>query len=336
MNLKLKKLLRIKFCFLEMFLLLFYSPLLIAKNDNQVKVDFEKHTENTLTDAYIQKKLILNRIGNGRNNVVQGVVYNNETSFLYTLHVTGKPEKGVVNRFKNINNKQNLTAIDFQKPSEFIGHQGISEDPKTRYLLTSAGAGVENSGWYITFFKFSNDSLPEDVSFTKVFDNNYDSRSSTMPVISSEANHLIVRSKLNGINVIRVYNYKKLDVQYMSDISTENHVEWPLDAGLTKNNFVLQAITADEKYVYLLSGGRNDSSKRLYIYTLKGKLVRKFDNVILGKNDASVSGKEKHWEPEGLAIDKANNALVIMYALGDHKKRFAQLYFVPISRLLSN
>ena len=54
----------------------------------------------------------------------------------------------------------------------------------------------------------------------------------------------------------------------------------------------------------------------------------------MGKKDSLKSGKEKHWEPEGLAIDSKSKSLVIMYALGDHKKRFAQLYYIPLDKLI--
>ncbi|WP_240730978.1 hypothetical protein [Escherichia sp. E3659] len=293
-------------------------------SDNDVLID----------DSYVLKKIKLYRLGKGRNNVVQSFVIDNKTDRLYTLHVTGKPEKGVVNNFVLGKGSNQITAYSFQNPTEFIGHQGLTFDYNSGYLVSSAGDAFSYKGWFITHFKYAERAFPYDVKFTKVFDRPYNTRVNTMPVLTLDAKYLIVRSKLNGRNLLRVYNSEKVDFRNESDISSEENSEWFIDKDLTKNNYVLQAITADDKYIYLLSGGTNRESKRIYVYTLKGELVRKFNNVTVGKKDSLKSGKEKHWEPEGLAIDSKSKSLVIMYALGDHKKRFAQLYYIPLDRLI--
>ncbi|EPV3051065.1 hypothetical protein ACV3GL_002676, partial [Escherichia coli] len=293
-------------------------------SDNDVLID----------DSYVFKKIKLYRLGKGRNNVVQSFVIDNKTDILYTLHVTGKPEKGVVNNFVLGKGSNQITAYSFQNPTEFIGHQGLTFDYNSRYLVSSAGDAFSYKGWFITHFKYAEQDLPYDMKFTKVFDRPYNTRVNTMPVLTLDAKYLIVRSKLNGRNLLRVYNSEKVDFRNESDISSEENSEWFIDKDLTKDNYVLQAITADNKYIYLLSGGTNRESKRIYIYTLKGELVRKFNNVTVGKKDSLKSGKEKHWEPEGLSIDSKSKSLVIMYALGDHKKRFAQLYYIPLDRLI--
>ncbi|HDW2609583.1 TPA: hypothetical protein RLU78_000404, partial [Escherichia coli] len=293
-------------------------------SDNDVLID----------DSYVFKKIKLYRLGKGRNNVVQSFVIDNKTDILYTLHVTGKPEKGVVNNFVLGKGSNQITAYSFQNPTEFIGHQGLTFDYNSRYLVSSAGDAFSYKGWFITHFKYAEQDLPYDMKFTKVFDRPYNTRVNTMPVLTLDAKYLIVRSKLNGRNLLRVYNSEKVDFRNENDISSEENSEWFIDKDLTKDNYVLQAITADNKYIYLLSGGTNRKSKRIYIYTLKGELVRKFNNVTVGKKDSLKSGKEKHWEPEGLSIDSKSKSLVIMYALGDHKKRFAQLYYIPLDRLI--
>ena len=58
-----------------------------------------------LNDDVVTKKVRLYRDGEGKNNIVQGVAIDRFSSDIYTLHTTGKPEKGVINRFL-INNKK--------------------------------------------------------------------------------------------------------------------------------------------------------------------------------------------------------------------------------------
>ena len=273
-----------------------------------------------LNDDVVTRKVILYRVDESKNNLVQGLAIDRFSSDIYTLHTTGKPEKGVVNRFSLTTKKEKIIALSFQKPTDFIGHQGISFDSFRDSLITSAGNVFANKGWFVTYFKYNDFSFPYEMTTIKVFDRPYNTRVSTMPVLTLDAKYLIVRSKLKGRDLLRVYDGEKVNFRRTSDISSEESLEWFIDKGLTKNNYVLQAITADNKYIYLLSGGENKENKRIYIYTLKGELVRKFNNVTIGKKDSLKSGKEKHWEPEGLAIDSKSKSLVIMYALGDHKK----------------
>ncbi|MDS4177184.1 hypothetical protein RJ002_25785 [Escherichia coli] len=287
-----------------------------------------------LNDDIVTRKVRLYRDGEGKNNIVQGVVIDRFSSDIYTLHTTGKPEKGVINRFSLTTKKRKAVALSFQKPTEFIGHQGIGFDPFEGGVITSAGNAFANKGWFVTYFKYNDFSFPYEMKIIKIFDRPYNTRVSTMPVLTLDAKYLIVRSKLNGRDLLRVYNSEEVNFRIESDLSSEQNIEWFIDAGLTNDNYVLQAITADNKYIYLLSGGGNRENKRIYIYTLKGELVRKFNNVTVGKKDSLNSGKEKHWEPEGLAIDRKSKSLVIMFALGDHKKRFAQLYYIPLDKLI--
>lgn len=172
--------------------------------------------------------------------------------------------------------------MSFQKPTEFIGHQGIGFDP-FEGGNNVCGNAFANKGWFVTYFKYNDFSFPYEMKIIKIFDRPYNTRVSTMPVLTLDAKYLIVRSKLNGRDLLRVYNSEEVNFRIESDISSEQNIEWFIDAGLTNDNYVLQAITADNKYIYLLSGGGNRENKRIYIYTLKGELVRKFNNVTVGK-----------------------------------------------------
>ncbi|MGR4035159.1 hypothetical protein LB437_12065 [Escherichia coli] len=212
-----------------------------------------------LNDDIVTRKVRLYRDGEGKNNIVQGVVIDRFSSDIYTLHTTGKPEKGVINRF-SLTTKKKSCSIVISKTTEFIGHQGIGFDP-FEGGNNVCGNAFANKGWFVTYFKYNDFSFPYEMKIIKIFDRPYNTRVSTMPVLTLDAKYLIVRSKLNGRDLLRVYNSEEVNFRIESDISSEQNIEWFIDAGLTNDNYVLQAITADNKYIYLLSGEGIEKTK---------------------------------------------------------------------------
>ena len=271
--------------------------------------------------------ITLIRKGVGKNNVVQGLTLDNQNQVLYSLNVTGNPEKGVLNRFK-ISNQFIWTALDAQKPSPYIGHQGISFDALSQTIYSSAGSAVENKGWHIVQFKYQKNRLPENINIIRVFNDAYNKNLNTMPSISPDGKLLVVRGKQGKYNVIRTYNFNQ--VRNQKDLTSSFVKEWKVDLDLTENGQPFQAMTTDGKYVYMLSGKGDHAPKRLYIYTIDGQLVQKVNNVQLGLAQAKLMGTGQLWEPEGLAIDTKRKQLIFMYAVGDSKQRKAHLYSVDI------
>lgn len=269
---------------------------------------------------------ILYRVGTGKNNVLQGVALDSKKRTLYSLHVTGKPEMGVLNRFTNIDGEMQLVASDYQKPSAKIGHQGITLIPGTDWLLSSSGNAIKNKGWYISLFKYSPNDTPRALSTIRIFDASYSKTTSSMPVISPNVDRLLVRGRKNNHNVIRIYDLKKIDLFKVNDISHIQKIEWEVDNSLIDNKYYFQAMTADNEFIYLLSGRSGNEHKRLYIYTFNGEVVTKIRNITLGKNDAIASGTEAHWEPEGLTVDSKTCELYLLFAVGDKGKRLGYMY----------
>ena len=108
-------------------------------------------------------------------------------------------------------------------------------------------------------------------------------------------------------------------------------IEWKINREFTKDDFAFQAITASNKYIYILSGGGNIKPKRLFVYDFSGELISKFPSVTLGWGKAANSGIEQHWEPEGLSFDIASHELLIAFAIGDKNNRKALVYFLPVT-----
>ncbi|RJT46760.1 hypothetical protein [Rahnella woolbedingensis] len=313
------------------YLLVFFIGIAHAKITPPIKSECIEYTEpssklqcNHFNDH--MTPTVLYRLGPGRNNVAQGIALESDKRILYSLHVTGNPEQGVLNRFIDIDGKGKLVAIDYQKPSSLIGHQGITIIPGSDFLLSSTGNGIKNKGWYISLFKYTPYDAPSSFSSIQVFDSSYSTTANTMPVVTPDSNHLLVRGRINNHNIIRVYDLTKINFLQSSDIRKKPSFEWQVDDEVTKDKYYFQAITADNNFVYILSGKAGKEHKRLYTYLLDGTLVSKADNVILGEKDAISSGKEGHWEPEGMAIDSRKKELYMLFAVGDKGKRLGNIY----------
>ncbi len=275
-------------------------------------------------------KYELHLIGPGKNNVVQGLAIDYKSNSLYTLHVTGKPDHGAINYFE-LPLTEYMKSVNAQQPSLLIGHQGITVDQRTGWIWSSAGKAQDNQGWYIAGFSYQAGNSLSDLKTVQVFDEQFRNYGFTMPVITASSKHLIVNGFKDKKFHIRVFDLNKIDLNDIATIDGKQKYEWLVDSDLVKDHYFLQAVASDDKYVYLFSGDAALKNKRLYIYTLDGKLVQKSDDITLGKYDAMANGTEGHWEPEGLVYDSSTNSLLFMFAMGDKGKRFATIYRIPVN-----
>lgn len=275
------------------------------------------------------------RKGKGKNNVVQGIAVDSTKGLLYSLHDIGQPNQGVVNRFNfNSSDQKQISAQDNQLPTDLIGHQGITVDPRTGLIWVSAGAKIVDASLKIVGFNYVPNGQPNQAQIVQLFDKTYKTKGYTMPVFTPDAKYLFVRAYKNKQEIVRVFDLSKVRLENGADLSQSYLYEWSIDPDLTKNKYAFQAMTSDGKYIYLLSGGvgdQNSDNKRLYVYSIDGKLIQKLDQLTLGKYDRLSYGREGHWEPEGLAIDILHKQLLVMFAVGDKTKRLAIVYKVPIN-----
>lgn len=298
----------------------------------------EAHTHqiNTQQDPNVNRmnteNFLLQRKGAGKNNVMQGIALDMQNSLLYTSHaVSKKPETVAINQFK-FQNAHVWQAQSAQKPSRLIGHQGISADPSNGLLLASAGSEVENRGWHIVQFKYAANQLPSNPRIMKVFGDGYSKSTNSMPIVSPDAQYLLVRSTKNKQNIVRVFEHEQLSKTSQNDISNQYLYEWSVDAELTQDHYPLQAMTTDGQFVYFMSGRSNpEQPKRIFVYTLKGKLVQKVDRVFIGQQYAALMSQSEYWEPEGLSYNPTTRQLYILFAVGDLGKRLGLVYKLKLS-----
>lgn len=275
---------------------------------------------------------LLIRTGVGKNTILQGLTLDSSNQQLYTIHSFGKPETPVINRFSYTQSKQ-LTALDAQKPSLYLGHQGLTVDPITHQLWASAGAAVENKGLYIVGFQYQPDSEIKDPILIKVFNEDYDKETYTMPVITPKRDYLVVRNKKDKHTIIRVFKIKEDTLNTSRDLSTSALYEWKIDNNFHKGKYAFQGMSSDGKYVYLLGGSANELNKKIYVYTLDGQPVQQLSAVTVGGRDSLVKANQggNHWEPEGIAIDSIRKEMILLFAVGTTKNSFGQLYKIPFA-----
>ncbi|WP_407304787.1 hypothetical protein [Acinetobacter sp.] len=274
--------------------------------------------------------ITLIRTGLGNDHIVQGLALNHTHNFLYTTHVTGNPEQGVINRFK-IHSSNLWTAQDAQKPSSLIGHQGISVDPQRDFIFASAGAGIPNKGLYMVKFQYIPNAAPSQIQVIQVFDKTYNTITNTMPSITPDGKYLLVRGNKNKINVIRIFKLDLITQKNLTNICFLYEEEWPIDSSFTHDKSAFQGLSTDGTYVYLLSGNKNKGPKRMYVYDLTGKLIQKMDQVTLGHFDSLSNQAIQYWEPEGLTVDSLNHQLYILYTIGNTGQFLGRIYRMKIN-----
>lgn len=273
----------------------------------------------------------LERVGHGRNNVLQGIAIDIKHNYLYTTHPYSHKKKAVINRFDLLTTKT-VKATSSQKPVTFLGHQGITIDPETGMLWGTAGSSIAEPGRHIVGFRYKANKIPTHISVVKVFGKGYSSKAYTMPSFSPNGKYMLVRGHKKHKDYIRVFDMQKIKLKDKSDISTSYTYEWKISKNLKKNKYAFQAMTTDGRYVYLLSGGigkQNPKNKRLFVYTIQGKLLQEINQITVGKKYLE-KGKEGHWEPEGIAINDKTKRLLLLFAIGDRGTRKAIIYYIPI------
>ena len=118
--------------------------------------------------------------------------------------------------------------------------------------------------------------------------------------VSYGGRYVVAQAGASGVRKVRVFDLARLIAGGPGDYSADFLFEFELDSAQSSPPF--QGITADDLFVYTLSGTSSISNDKLiYVYTLAGALVAAYPAVQVGKASAAASGPGTYWEPEGLA-----------------------------------
>ena len=298
-------------------------------NAHHVEQNFDSPDSANLGDA--AQPITLIRTGLGNDHILQGLALDHRHELLYTTHVEGNPEQGVINRFK-LHHSNLWSAQDVQKPSSLIGHQGISVDPQSDFIFASAGTGIPNKGWYILKFQYMPNAAPSNTQVIQVFDKQYSKITNTMPSITPDGKYLLVRGNNHKMNIIRIFKLDLITQKNLTDIRFLYEDEWSIDSDFTHDKSAFQGLSTDGNYVYLLSGNKNKGPKRIYVYNFSGKLIQKMDHVTLGHFDSLSNHAIQYWEPEGLTVDSQNHQLYILYTIGNSGQFLGRIYRMRINK----
>ncbi len=308
----------------------FYKPKGATVPLNIHHLEQERNSFHSANLGDAGEPITLLRTGVGNRYIVQGLAIDHRQDLLYSTHVEGNPEQGVINRFK-FHNSNVWTAQDAQKPSPLIGHQGIAVDPQSDFLFASAGSAVPNKGWYILKFQYAANAQPFNTQLIQVFDNQYSKMTNTMPTLTPDGKYLLVRGNNHHANVIRIFKYDLINEKKLTDLRFFYEDEWPIASDFTHEKSAFQGLTSDGSYVYLLSGNKNKGPKRVYVYNFSGKLIQKMDNVTLGHFNNLSKRSLQYWEPEGLTVDIKNRQLYVLYAIGRDGQFLGRIYRMKIN-----
>lgn len=213
-----------------------------------------------------------------------------------------------------------------------IGHQGLSIEPFTtpiKLWTTSYSLGRAACRFSYTPNVAINVGDVYELFPTGTFANS----TSCTPTVSQDGRFLIAHGTRFGtqIGVVRVF-----DLAAMVQRGAGNHTdkflyEWETQSLADASN-PMQGLACDGTYVYMNAGGTGftaDVNKRLHVYTIKGELVYKDNNLQVGRAAALLDPNGTRFEPEGLAMLMATGgkpALTMGILSGDPGKRRFRIY----------
>lgn len=264
-----------------------------------------------------------------KNNIQSFVLGNINKDIFYTLEI--KKDDDISSVYMNSIDERKLV---FSSPS--VGHQGFSiyeDGKKETHILTSA----KNDAYRALYLYFYNGKLESNKSI-KFFESNFYYVNETMPTISSDNKHLIVRGRISSRRMIfRIYDFNiiKKEIRRSSeqvDLSSKYKYQWEMpasnlvdaDGGLRP----LQAIASDGELIYLLFGNAKINDKAIFVYNFYGKLINYNTKVNIGKNSVLSDGNGHFYEPEGLALSSDDKCLLILIVTGNGGHHFNRIFMI--------
>ena len=240
---------------------------------------------------------------NGYTSVFQGFVFDNKTGYLYVSNKTGgtsgDPNETTMITKYELDGDGKPDEVSHSQTSLTVGHaQDLSIEyvDESDFRLWTSNANGDGAS-RITY----NGSSTSYVSYS-ILPSGY--KSST-PAISTNGKYLVVRGKISGDPVNRIFIYLLSEVINSSGGSGVTAImEFNVHPNQNNSSTMwFQGIMCDNDVVYCLTGDSDeDNNKLLYAYTLKGELISKKE-ITTGKTWAKNKVSDpKKWEPEGLAL----------------------------------
>ena len=286
------------------------------------------------------QRFVLTAQGTGAGNVFQSFVEDPYEQALYTHHITGSPERSVLQKFESTGKRTQTSYRYLSTPTASIGHQGLSiaySSSGVRWFFSSATQDDTNNVDKIRRFQVA-DSGVSDLSISNtglitVF--NGVGGGYATPTVSLDGQWMIVENSRSGssaVTQIKVYDIDTvLDAANGADISDDYTYFWDMDIvhGSTQP---LQGMASDGNYIYFISGDSSTSTaNKLEVWTLDGVKVREVSDFTVGEATALAddTGTDAY-EPEGLGWLWHNGRpmLAVLNASGDSGNRKNRIWIL--------
>ena len=268
----------------------------------------------------------------------QALCFNERTRHLFLL------EADRINRYP-MDGDISVFPSDYTQPaSPVLGHQGLAIEylPNNDFRLWTTSKVVGRAAARVVY----SPNAPIDASeeYTLFTETVFANSTSCTPTISYDGKYLLAHGTRFGsayITVIRVFDLAKLILGGPGDYTDRWLYEWETQGLVGDVEHPLQGLACDGKNVFCLSGGTGfepERNKRLYTFSLEGKLIAKEEQLTIGSAMAAGDGQGVKWEPEGLSImGGPNGATTLMVGVlsGDVSARRFRIYGVSQAKPLS-
>lgn len=285
--------------------------------------------------AAAMQRFILTAQGTGAGNVMQGFVEDPYLGELYSMHVTGSPEKTVINKYEG-NGKRTQTGHRYNStPTDEVGHQGLDicwDKDGNRYFWSSANISDADYEDKVRRFQISDGAGTElTISSSALYTlfsgsgNGY-----VTPCVSLDGRWLVAENSAGGVaTTIRVFDLHELMEGGAGDYSSDYIYEFTTK-DVNGTTLPLQDMACDGAYIYIVAGDSDTANENtLLVYSLDGVLVREFDDIVIGETEAlgDDTGTDAY-EPEGLnwLWHNGRPMLALLNASGDSGSRVNRIW----------
>lgn len=274
----------------------------------------------------------LQRIGEHPTNVVQSFAIDIKNNLLFTQHIGGKKNNCYLCQYSFSTNDP-IKASSYMKLKNICGHQGISIQKINSNILlwSSAGKQIHDFGLHAIRFNYIADSELTNYDVLKFFDKeNFKTKGSTMPVISSDGRYLIARGyrKKDNISIIRIFDIRIIEKQ--KDLTNAYLYQWEISPISQNKEYPIQGIASNGNNVIIQLGSNSTTrDKALLIYSLDGILLDYTNEYRIGKNEALITGNGSLWEPEGISFSQDKNGVHKLFhciVSGSKGNRIVRIY----------
>ena len=279
-------------------------------------------------------RYVFTKQGSGSGNVVQGWAADPITQEVFTLHVTQSPDQAIINRYAD-GGRRSITSTHFsQTSSTTIGHQQLSmsyDKDGERWFYSSLNESVNDFGGAALRFKIetsgSDNITISEEQVIRLFPSGTGTNNTT-PCASLDGRYLVAETSLNNVATVRVFDLASIERGGADDYSDNHLIEFSFP--LPNATQPLQSMACDGTFIYVFSGFgiAIDEPLELRVFSMRGELVKFYDDYKIGENISRTHGlgEVNEMEGAGWTWQGGRPYLSVCLASGDDGDRVNTVY----------